>query len=95
MNLNKIDKDDLNIDNAPNDNPKKKNSKSDKGVVYNIPGQGAVEIYYGMNRIFRGIFEITQFGVTQVLANPIFENKKAPVKVYFYPETGGIKKIDQ
>ena len=95
MNLNKIERDDLNIDNTKNDNSKKKNSKDDKGVVYNIPGQGAVEVYCGANRIFQGRFEITQFGTTQILANPIFENKKAPVKVYFYPETGGIKNINQ
>jgi len=91
MNLKQIDKEDLNII----DNSKKKDSKSDKGVFYNIPGRGAVEIYFGVNRIYKGVFEITQFGTTQILANPIFENKKAPVQVYFYPETGGIKKINQ
>ena len=91
MNLKQIDKEDLNII----DNSKKKDSKSDKGVFYNIPGRGAVEIYFGVNRIYKGVFEITQFGTTQILANPIFENKKAPVQVYFYPDTGGIKKINQ
>lgn len=74
---------------------KKKDKNADKGIFYNIPGQGEVEIFYGTNRIYKGAFDITQFGTTQVLANPIFENKKAPVKVYFYPEIGAIKQIEQ
>ena len=90
MNLRKVEKGDLEVFDT-----KKKDKNSDKGVVYNIPGRGEVEIYYGANRMYRGTFDITQFGTTQVLANPIFENKKSPVKVYFYPETGGIKKIEQ
>jgi len=90
MNLTKIETVDL----IPVDT-KKKNKDSDSGVFYNIPGRGEVEIFYGTNRMYKGTFDITQFGTTQVLANPIFENKKSPVKVYFYPETGGIKKIEQ
>ena len=79
----------------PVDFSKKKNKPSDQGVVYNIPGQGIVEVYYGTNQIYKTTLSVTQFGTTQVLAKPIFEDKKAPVKVYFYPETGGIKKIEQ
>ncbi len=90
MNLKKVDSVDLD---AAND--KKKEKSPDKGVIYNIPGQGAVEIYYGVNQIYKGVIDITQFGTIQVLANPIFEDKKAPVKVYFYPETGGVKRIIQ
>ena len=90
MNLRKIETVDLLFVDT-----KKKDKNSDKGIFYNIPGRGEVEIFYGTNRIYKGAFDITQFGTTQVLANPIFENKKSPVKVYFYPETGGIKKIEQ
>jgi hypothetical protein len=90
LNLRKIETVDL----IPDDT-KKKDKNADKGVFYNIPGRGEVEIYLGTNRIYRGVFDITQFGTTHVLANPIFENKKSPVRVYFYPETGGIKKIEQ
>ena len=93
MNLKMIDKEDLNMDNSTT--TKKKDSQSNKGVYYNIPGQGAVEIHFGANSLYKGVFPITQFGSTQILANPIFENKKAPVQVYFYPETGGIKQINQ
>jgi len=79
----------------PIDYSKKKEKSLDKGIFYNIPGQGVVEVYYGTNQICKTTLNITQFGTTQVLASPIFEDKKAPVKVYFYPETGGIKKIEQ
>ena len=92
MNLTKVDTDDLNV---VGNNSKKKDKSSDKGVFYNIPGRGAIDIYYGVDRIYKGVVDVTQFGTTQILANPIFEDKKAPVKVYFYPETGGIKRINQ
>ncbi len=75
------------------DDSKKKSP--DKGVFYNIPGQGLAEVYFRTNLIYKTTLDITQFGTTQILANPIFEDKKAPVKVYFYPETGGIKHIEQ
>ena len=93
INLRKIETDVL--ENVEAAKPKKKDKNADKGVFYNIPGKGEIEIYYGTNRIYKNTFNITQFGTTQVLANPIFENKKAPVKVYFYPEIGAIKQILQ
>ncbi len=94
MNLKKIESSDLN--NSTTQTNKKDKSKDGKeGVVYNIPGQASTEVFYGVKSIYKGTIPITQFGTTQVLANPIFEDKKAPVKVYFYPETGGIKKIEQ
>ena len=94
MNLLKMDKEILNEVALPADT-KKKDNKSGTGVVYNIPGNGVVEIYYDTNRIYKGVFDITQFGTTQILANPIFEDKKAPIKVFFYPETGAIKAINR
>ena len=39
--------------------------------------------------------QITQFGTREGLAPVMFEDKKAPVKVLFYPETGAIKQIIQ
>jgi len=94
MSLKKVETDDLSgfVD------TKKKNKNSGKGVVYNVPGRGVVEIYLETNNIFKGTFDITQFGTTEMFANPIFKlfkYKKVPVKIYFYPETGGIKKIEQ
>jgi len=74
--------------------PKRK-TKETQSIVYNIPGKAAVEVFYGINSMYRNTFQIVQFGNKQILATSIFDDKKAPVKVYFYPETGAIKQIIQ
>lgn len=72
-----------------------KKEKSLKGIVYNIPGKANVEIYSNKKTFFKGEAQITQFGSKEALAPVMFEDKKAPVKVIFYPETGAIKQIIQ
>lgn len=72
-----------------------KKEKSLKGIVYNIPGKADVEIFSGKKTFFKGEVQITQFGSKEALAPVMFEDKKAPVKVVFYPETGAIKQIIQ
>ena len=74
--------------------PKRK-SKESQSIVYNIPGKAAVEVFYGINSMYKNTFQVVQFGNKQVLATSIFDDKKAPVKVNFYPETGAIKQIIQ
>ena len=74
--------------------PKKK-VKEDQCIVYNIPGKAAVEIFYGVNSMYKNTFSIVQFGRKQILATSLFEDKKAPISIYFYPETGAIKQIIQ
>ena len=74
--------------------PKRK-AKESQSIVYNIPGKAEVEVFYGINSMYKNTFQIVQFGNKQVLATSIFDDKKAPVKVYFYPETGAIKQIIQ
>ncbi len=74
--------------------PKAKEKES-KSIVYNIPGKGSVEIFYGKERICNATIPVTQFGTKQVLASSIFEDKKVPVQVYFYPETGAVRQIIQ
>ena len=88
INLKKIET----IEEAPVD-PKAK--KEVKGIVYNVPGKASVEIFFGTKQMFKGNVEIAQFGTKRILGISIFEDKKGPVKVYFYPETGGIKQIVQ
>ena len=72
-----------------------KKEKSLKGIVYNVPGKAAVELYSARKTYFKGEAQITEFGTREALAPVMFEDKKAPVKVYFYPETGAIKQIIQ
>ncbi len=85
------------IERAPVLDPKEeaKKEKSFKGIIYNIPGKAAIEISMNKNTLFKGEAQIVQFGSRESLAPVMFEDKKAPVKVYFYPETGAIKQIIQ
>jgi hypothetical protein len=69
--------------------------KESQSIVYNVPGKAAVEIFYGVNSLYKNTHQIAQFGDKQILAPSLFDDKKAPVKVYFYPNTGAIKQIIQ
>lgn len=82
---------------APILDPKEaeKKEKSLKGIVYNVPGKASIEILMNNKTLYKGEAQITQFGTREGLAPVMFEDKKAPVKVYFYPETGAIKQIIQ
>ena len=84
-------------DKAPVLDPKEaeKKEKSLKGVVYNVPGKALVEIRMNHKTLYKGEAQITQYGTREGLAPVMFEDKKAPVKVTFYPETGAIKQIIQ
>jgi len=86
----------LNLKKQETPPPPETNSKKDKkGLVYNLPGKASVAIFYGKTNLFEGNVQVTQFGITQTLATSIFEDKKAPIRIYFYPETGAIKQIIQ
>ncbi|MCD8264274.1 MAG: DUF4831 family protein [Tannerellaceae bacterium] len=82
---------------APQLDPKEaeKKDKSLKGIIYNVPGKAAVEILMNKKTLYKGDVQITQFGTREGLAPVMFEDKRAPVKVYFYPETGALKQIIQ
>ena len=66
-----------------------------KGIIYNVPGKARIKITMGKRSLYKGEAQITQFGTQEGLAPVMFEDKKAPVKVTFYPETGAIKQIIQ
>ena len=72
-----------------------KKEKSLKGIIYNIPGKASVTISMNKKTLLKGEVQVTQFGSQEGLAPVMFEDKKAPVKIYFYPETGAIKQIIQ
>ncbi|MDR3251342.1 MAG: DUF4831 family protein [Tannerella sp.] len=83
------------IDRAPALDPKEaeKKAKMPKGIVYNTPGRGRVEIARNNKTLLKKETPVVQFGTQETLAPVILEDKKQPVKVLFYPETGSIKKI--
>ena len=74
--------------------PKKK-AKEPQSIVYNIPGKGEIEIYTATQKLASSVVNITQFGTTEILATSLLEDKKGQVRVYFYPNTGGIRQIIQ
>ena len=72
-----------------------KKEKSMKGIIYNMPGKAQVEIKTTQHTLYKGEVQVVQFGTRESLAPVIFEDKKNPVKVTFYPATGAIKQINQ
>lgn len=85
------------IDRTPQLDPKEaeKKEKAMKGVIYNVPGKASIHINMNNKTLYKGEAQIVQFGTREGLAPVMFEDKKAPVKVFFYPETGAIKQIIQ
>jgi hypothetical protein len=73
----------------------KKQAKLPQSIVYNIPGKADLTLFDGNRKIYDNTFNITQFGTTEVLAPAIFEDKKAPVQIQFYPNMGAIQQIIQ
>lgn len=85
------------IDKAPVLDAKEaaKKEKMMKGIIYNVPGKASIDISMDKKTLYKGELQITQFGTQEGLAPVMFEDKKAPVKVFFHPETGAIKQIIQ
>jgi len=102
-----VDKDDLSgspvyitVKSLENQEPEeivdpKRKTKEPLSIVYNVPGKATVEVFYGIDSMYKNTHSIVQFGSKQILAPSLFDDKKAPVKIYFYPETGAIKQIIQ
>jgi hypothetical protein len=81
---------------APELTPKEAEKKEKmKGITYNVPGKAAVEIRTARDILLKSEVRIVQFGTYELLAPAMFEDKKTPVKVLFYPETGALKQIIQ
>jgi hypothetical protein len=84
------------LERAPELDPKEAEKKARllKGaVVYNVPGRARVEIVHNNTGIIRKEVPVVQFGTQEALAPVILEDKREPVKVIFYPETGAIRQI--
>ena len=70
-----------------------KKAKQLKGIVYNVPGRARVEIVRNNRTIIKKEMPFVQSGTQEVLAPVLLEDRKQPIKVVFYPETGAIKQI--
>jgi hypothetical protein len=86
---------DLKIADAKDVSDPKNKAKVGESIVYNIPGKAEVEIFFGVKSLYKNTFQVVQFGNKQLLATSLFEDKKVPVQILFYPETGAIKQIIQ
>lgn len=82
---------------APVLDPKEaeKKAKTMNGLIYNLPGKASVEILMNQKTLYKADVQVVQFGTQESLAKTMFEDKKTPVKVLFYPETGAIRQIMQ
>lgn len=63
------------------------------GLAYCIPGKAEIEILSGGKKITGRNIQVSQFGTVFAFPADLFDNKKAPAQVIFYPETGGIREI--
>jgi hypothetical protein len=66
-----------------------------KGIVYNVPAKIRIEITAAGKTLLDKEVMASQFGRQEKLATEIFEDRKRPVKIFFYPQTGAIKQIIQ
>lgn len=69
--------------------------KFSKGIIYNLPGKANLQIVFNNKAYINTECMIAQYGTQEVLTPEIFDNKKQPIKVIFYPDQGSIKEIIQ
>lgn len=74
---------------------KEMEKKFSSGIVYNIPSKASLQITYNGENLIQKEIDVVQYGVQDVLVEKMFDNKKQPIRVIFYPEMGAIKQIIQ
>ncbi len=65
------------------------------GLAYCIPGRAKAAINFNGSLIRESEFAVAQFGVVYGLAPSMFDNKKKPAYVIFFPETGAIRELGE
>ncbi len=69
--------------------------KFSEGVVYNIPSKATLTLTYRNKPLLYTEVDVVQYGSQDVLTKQMFDIRKQPVKVEFYPQLGAIKQITQ
>lgn len=69
--------------------------KFSQGLVYNIPNKAQLTVSYNNDILSNKEVDVVQYGTQDVLTNRMFDSRKQPIKVIFYPELGAIKQIIQ
>lgn len=69
--------------------------KFSQGLIYNIPSKAQLTISYNNEVLSNKEVDVVQYGTQDVLTSRMFDSRKQPIKVIFYPELGAIKQIIQ
>ena len=69
--------------------------KFSKGLVYNIPSKAQLTLTYHNQVLSNKEVDVVQYGSQDVLTSRMFDSRKQPIKVLFYPELGAVKQITQ
>lgn len=72
----------------------KKKAKMEKGIYYNVPVREMLTVYDNTQKYVQMETTMAQFGTTEILSDALF-NKGVNTKVSFFPQTGGIEKLEQ
>ena len=74
---------------------RKLEKKFSEGLVYNVPSKAQLTLNYHNQVLINKDVDVVQYGTQDVLTKRMFDNKKQPIKVQFYPHLGAIKQITQ
>lgn len=69
--------------------------KFSEGLVYNVPSKAQLTLTYHNESLINTEVDVVQYGTQDVLTKRMFDNKKQPIKVQFYPNLGAVKQITQ
>lgn len=69
--------------------------KFSEGVIYNLPSKAQLTLSYRNNTLLNTEIDVVQYGTQDVLTKRMFDSRKQPIKVEFYPHLGAIKQITQ
>ncbi len=69
--------------------------KFSEGVIYNVPSKAQLIVSFQNKTLLNTDVDIVQYGSQDVLTKQMFDSRKQPIKVEFYPHLGAIKQITQ
>ena len=69
--------------------------KFSEGVIYNIPSKAQLMVNYQNKTLLNTEVDVVQYGSQDVLTRQMFDSRKQPIKVEFYPHLGAVKQITQ
>ena len=69
--------------------------KFSEGVIYNVPSKAMLTLSYNHKTLLNTEVDVVQYGSQDVLTKRMFDSRKQPIKVEFYPHLGAIKQIKQ